>query len=110
MGYYTKFEIDIDDIKNADADIKNAFYSNNLENFISERNDYKQNPFYERCKWYNHEKFMKRFSEQYPNILFILSGYGEDVLDIWKKYFKNGKMQHVVAKLSFDEYDETKLE
>ncbi len=68
---------------------------------------------YEGGKWYNHEKEMKAFSKKYPEITFELTGCGEDINadspDIWKKYFKDGKMQECRAKVTFDNYDIQKL-
>jgi hypothetical protein len=62
-------------------------------------------------RWTTHEKELREFSTNFPNTLFLLSGIGEDgySMEIWKKYFKNGKMQFSPAKISFDEYDESLL-
>jgi hypothetical protein len=35
---------------------------------------------------------------------------GEEGGDMWKRYYKNGKVQVANAKITYDEYDETKLE
>lgn len=67
------------------------------------------NPFESECKWYNHEKDMISASEQFPDYVLELSGEGEESGDIWKKYFKNGKMQICQAEIVFDEFDENKL-
>lgn len=69
----------------------------------------KFNPFAEKCKWYEHEEDMRRFSKLYPFILFELSGEGEESGDIWRKYFLNGKMQYCKSKIEFEPFDETKL-
>lgn len=61
------------------------------------------------CKWYDHEKEVSDFSKIYPDVLFELSGEGEESGDIWKKYFKNGKMQLCQVKMTFDPFDESKL-
>lgn len=52
---------------------------------------------------------MKNLSKKFPSVLFILEGEGEENDDIWKKYFKDGKVQECAAKITFDPYDETKL-
>jgi hypothetical protein len=59
--------------------------------------------------WYDHETDMLEFSKLYPDLVFKLSGVGEDKIDLWKKYFKNGKMQTTVGKIVYDEFDESKL-
>lgn len=62
------------------------------------------------CKWYEHDDDMLRFSKLYPDATFVLSGEGEEAGDVWKTYYKNGKMQHCPGKITFDEFDESKLE
>jgi hypothetical protein len=65
----------------------------------------------ESSKWYDCDNDMKELSarEEYLNVLFILEGEGDTNEDIWKAYFKNGKMQKEYAKITFDEFDESKL-
>lgn len=64
----------------------------------------------ESVKWYEHEEDMLNLSIQFPNVIFILKGEGEEAGDIWYKYFKDGKLQQAPGKITFDEYDESKLE
>jgi len=61
-------------------------------------------------KWYEHEYDMKTLSSQLPDYVFTLRGFGEDHEDIWTKYFKNGKVQLAKTTITFDEFDESKLE
>ncbi len=60
-------------------------------------------------KWYCHENDMKILSNKFPDVLFELDGYGEEQGDIWRKYFKNGKMQKSVGKITYEPFDEGKL-
>ncbi len=62
------------------------------------------------CKWYEHEGQMAEFSKRYPEVVFELSGEGEEGQDIWKKYFKNGKVQRCPAKIAYELFDETRME
>ena len=64
----------------------------------------------EECKWYDHEDDMKVFSRKFPTLLFKLEGKGEESGDMWVKYFRDGKMQVCEAKITFDDYDESKLQ
>jgi hypothetical protein len=74
--------------------IKNDFYTGNAES----------------CKWYEYDVDMARLSQQFPELVFLLEGEGEEGGDMWKRYYKNGKVQVANAKITYDEYDETKLE
>lgn len=64
----------------------------------------------EACKWYDHEHDMIAFSKRFPDVLFELSGEGEEGGDLWRKYFKNGKVQRCPAIITYDAFDESKLE
>lgn len=63
----------------------------------------------ESTKWYEHEEHMISFSKKYPNHTFELSGEGEESGDLWKQYYKNGKMQNCNAEITYPKFDETKL-
>lgn len=61
-------------------------------------------------KWYGHHADMVRLSRQFPSLVFDLYGEGEESGNIWHKYYKNGKCQKCPVKMTFDPYDESKLE
>jgi hypothetical protein len=61
------------------------------------------NPFNDSCKWYDHDKDMISVSKKFNGVLFVLYGNGEEVGDIWKKYFYNGQTQVAMVKITFDE-------
>lgn len=67
------------------------------------------NPFYDECKWYEHDKHMREVSKNNPGTIFILEGEGEESGDIWKKYYLNGKCQEARAIITFEPFDEKKL-
>lgn len=104
MGYYTSFRITLEpenprileDLRESYIDAKYAF---------TEEGDAR-----EEMKWYNFTVNMIEFSNKYPNTLFIVNGQGEETEDIWVQYFKYGKTQYCPARISFDNYDENKLE
>ncbi|WP_010495024.1 hypothetical protein [Paenibacillus elgii] len=99
MGYYTRYEIEIapdsNEVRQAIEDDDTLAYA------IGRCSD--------ECKWYDHESDMRAFSERFPDVLFTLSGEGEDNGDLWRKYFRNGKMQHCPAQITYEPFDESKL-
>lgn len=103
MGYYTSFNLKIKPNPNADL-LSEVLYEDSftIKDLV---NDYSTDD----TKWYDHESEMLALSLKYPEYLFILEGEGERSGDIWKKYFKNGKMQVCKAKITFDEFDESKM-
>ena len=67
---------------------------------------------YVSAKWGSHEDDMRVISSLFPGVLFLLTGEGEEWGDRWKKYFLNGKMHRVDARISieYDEFDPAKLQ
>lgn len=66
-----------------------------------------------RPQWiaqYQHDKVMVAFSKRFPDVLFTLTGEGEESADIWKTYYKGGKIQVAFAEITIPEFDESKLE
>lgn len=100
MGYYTRHELTI---------IDGEDYKIDYEKEIAENTDYSI-LFDGGIKWYDCEKDMKKFSKKYPNTTFLVDGEGEENGDIWKAYFKNGKMFKTKAIITFEEFDESKLD
>lgn len=105
MGYYTNFRIEV--IARDSRDIISALrdYSDNASYALTESGGCS-----DQLKWYDHEVDMKTFSKRYPDVVFSLYGEGEESGDIWCKYFKNGKYQNAPAKITYDVFDESKLE
>lgn len=68
----------------------------------------------EDAKWYHYREDLKEFSKGHKNVVFKISGegegYGEEIKDIWIEYIMNGMHQRCEDKISFDEFDEKKLE
>ena len=61
------------------------------------------------AKWYAWKKDMLALSLQYPGVVFQLEGKGEEQEDFWCAYFKDGKSQQCMAKITFDPYDPEKM-
>ena len=101
MGYYTQHELVITGTKNLEEVEK-------IENEIFEMSGVSY-LFNDECKWYEHDEDMKKISLKYPDYIFELYGDGEEYGDLWKTYYKNGKMQGCLAKIRYDDFDVTKL-
>lgn len=99
MGYYTNYKLgmtpDLPEVRGVIEDDDDLAYA------IGEDAD--------SCKWYDHESDMRSLSKRFPDILFTLTGEGEEAGDLWRKYFKAGKMQSCPAQISYEPYDESKL-
>jgi len=121
MGYYTDFNLEINgpttSCDKAIADMESAV----LEAEVKGRPKYGSLEYTlcylyrvvegnaDSSKWYDHEKDMKEISKRHPEVLFTLSGVGEEPGDIWRAYHKNGKVQECRAMIVFDTYNEDKL-
>jgi hypothetical protein len=60
--------------------------------------------------WIDFPEDMSCLSEIFPEILFIVDRSGEETGDIERCYFKRGMMQCSDATISFEDFDESKLE
>ena len=104
MGYYTQHAL-------------KAFNSEFIENFEEELAqvledisgyDYEEIQG-DEIKWYTQDENMLQLSKMYPDVIFELTGNGEEKEDIWRTYYKNGKKQEVNVQIVFESYDESKL-
>jgi hypothetical protein len=100
MGYYTEFELQV--LEGRDNSI-------DYEAEIIALSGYRR-LFRQGYKWYEWRFHMQKFSQIYPNTLFCLNGQGEDMTDVWKAYFQNGKIFFTKATLVFEEFSPEKLQ
>jgi hypothetical protein len=134
MGYFTAYEISCDfseaealarkeksfrinsirdsnlseEIKNELIQLAEEKYRTSF-NSIDYANYFGFDPFGDTTKWYGHEHDMRALSEEYPGVLFTLTGYGEESGDVWRKYFRDGRMQLAPAKIIFEDFNPSKL-
>jgi len=99
MGYYTWYELEV--INGPDSLIKELIEECEDAGYAIESNGETN----DECKWYDHSKHMIKFSKKHPNILFKLSGEGENNRDIWYKYYKNGLMQVCMAEITYPPFN-----
>ena len=63
------------------------------------------------ASWHDHQESMQAISPTWPNVLFSLSGKGEDQDDQWVEYHINGKVQCLKRPdWEPEPFDPTKLE
>ena len=70
---------------------------------------YENARWYVNAKWYEYEADMCLLSSKFPDVMFELSGQGEDSEDMWMAYFYQGKTQHCPAIITFDALDLKKM-
>ena len=110
MGYYTRYELTVS--SNADTDAYEG--QDVIETFREECEEAMRaldvgGVSLDDTKWYSHEKDLRKFSLNFPDVVFTLEGEGEESGDIWKKYFQDGLMQKCEAIISFDKFNKLKL-
>jgi len=109
MGYCTSYELSIIE---GNITINEIYDQWNMGKIHFEGFDYaidEDGMRIDDVKWYDHVDDMRVLSKLFPDVLFLLYGEGEDSGDVWKKYFKNGKMHNCSTFITFEEYDESQL-
>lgn len=104
MGYYTRFEITMNPEQDANrkTEIMRAIAAKIYEEDPSNISDNNANwCLCDELKWYDYEKDMLEISKQFPDIIFILYGEGEEGGDLWRKYFANGEYEEAYAEIVY---------
>lgn len=104
MGYSTVFTIEV---KNAPAGFD---VHAEIVKFMQEQGYERFNPFEDACKWYDWQKDMNLFSSRFPDVVFIITGEGEDPKDHWKAYVYNGQHIFCRAKIIYREPTQKELD
>lgn len=118
MGYYTKFELEIQgdmdrwvkgtDRKGNTVEVNLGLDTSSILQEIKDLSGY-HDTFEEEVKWYDHETHMREISRRYPTALFILTGKGEEPGDLWRAYFQNGLCQREEAVIVYGSFDPSRL-
>ena len=84
-----------------EADVVNALNKINPYDFEVEEDESPllEDFFEESIKWYDHVEDMIKLSKVFPETLFILDGWGEEIGDVWRELYMDG--ERVVADLMF---------
>lgn len=114
MGYYTYFEMEME---NLDEE-SNVTEEEVIETLIEESEWFNRfdrekdfdSFFSDGLKWYDWEEDMKRVSFSFPNVVFILTGRGEEYDDLWRGFFYKGRSFYSPAKIIYDEPPESFFE
>lgn len=94
MGYYTDYYLNA-------APVSEEQYKN-ITTLLKELRDIEEEccedgvGYWENVQdtWYQSFNDMVLVSRQFPEVLFTLTGYGDERDDQWIEYFKNGRVQH----------------
>lgn len=119
MGYYTYYNLDVSTVKD---DNSTSFTTTNeisplirktLEDEVDKMGVFEvgccEDGWSGEAKWYDHEDDMLILSQRFPELLFELSGEGEESGDMWHKYFHNGAIQECYAEIVYPEFDPAKM-
>ena len=107
MGYYTGYNLTAIDTK-TEFPLTEEMEARVCARLIAISNDAidEGNTFGECLndvlKWYDHEKDMIELSKEFPDIMFMLEGEGEERDDNWRLYVHNGELEWVRAMLVWD--------
>ena len=96
MGYYTYYSLVVrNDDKIAPAEITKA--SHRLAEIMGEDNtnsprfDNFEWISYDSMKWYDHEEHMRTLAAEFPDMLLVLYGVGEESDDRWVEYYQGNR-------------------
>ena len=107
MGYYTNFTLALDPSTTVSKEILEQ-----IDQVITDWDVLEYtctDCWYGSAKWYEYQEDMCALSKQFPNVIFCLSGEGEDAEDLWCAYFLGGKMQFCPAEITYESFDPEKL-
>ena len=102
MGYYTKYDIKITGIDNANQALK-ITKEYDMRDFDISPDGQTLTDFTEG-KWYDWKEDSLKLSRNYPHILIEIEGEGEESGDIWKARVRNGIVEIVEAKIVYDDF------
>lgn len=107
MGYYTDYEVLVEGVESDEQLTEIVDCLNTITTY-----DWDESLEQYGVKWYDFNTDMLAVSEQFPDFIFTLSGDGEESGDIWRFYYKDGKVQKDAARVEviYEPFDEAKLQ
>ncbi len=102
MAYMTYYSMEISEPKPTVADAA-RWLAETVDKTPPTHPEHEQNSSFwelvlsgeEDAPWYNHKEDMQALSKMWPDILFTLTGIGEEQDDQWVEYHMNGKVQRL---------------
>ena len=103
MGYYTKYKLTVTGDYNK---VAKAIEDKNAP----ERIKIALGNYSDSMKWYDYNEDVWKYSKKHPEVLFTLTGEGEDSGDLWIMWTKNGKQIRKVVEIIWPTLNEDELE
>lgn len=118
MGYYTSYNLDVNNVKSqAEHEaILDKLHELNVIGYAldigywNERSKSSSFYSYDEAKWYDHDEDMIKLSEAFLKMTFKLYGTGEEPDDRWYCLYKNGEMEQIDAVITWPEPQKIKWE
>ena len=110
MGYLTNYKISFIHFGKTEmpkeTDIVNALNSINPYDFEvgEDETPLLERFFEEPIKWYDHIEDMIKLSKVFPETLFILDGWGEELGDVWRELYMDGERVRADLIFSFSDF------
>ncbi len=95
MGYYTRYRLTTENDGAVDPLLRDTRAKATLKQMSGYTWD--GDDLDDEVKWYDWERHLSKTSETFPDVIFILSGEGEENGDIWKAYARNGDVEKFSA-------------
>jgi hypothetical protein len=108
MGYVTNFKLQLEGEQQVvdsfiAAKVKVASYDSVIIGELLEEYDGK---YQGSWKWYDYDSDMTNISSAWPEITFILTGYGEEPGDIWQYKYRSGSKTGGKATILFEDEED----
>ena len=96
MGYFTSYELRVSD--NAPIDVIEQFrkFSDDADYAIDDDGD-----TFDATKWYSWQDDLQKFSFLFPDVVFTMTGRGEETTDYWRAFARNGQVVKQKASFTF---------
>lgn len=119
MGYYTSYTLSVYGLERKNNGLQMTYEippdtQAKIEREIEKMNVFSDGSIYDayyvKAKWYEHDDDMRLLSSRFPDNLFWLCGSGDDLEDMWQKFYVGGRMQEDYARIVYHDFDEDMLD